>query len=293
MRPILSRALDAIAAVASRLWPATRLIRLTPVAIRRRVFARLADRAWPRTEATVRWLGATMRLDLRDDVQRSIFFGLYEREELALLRKYIRPGDVVVDVGANVGFHTCHLARQVGPRGHVYAFEPEPRNIERLTNNVGLNGFTDRVSIHPVALSHEDGSARFFRASDDHSGWGSLNRYGEHVDHIEVETRTVDSLIEREGLKEVALLKVDVEGADFDVYRGAAKALTKRVFRHIMAEWNGVWFPGQGRTFRSFIEHFGEFGYRPITPMMDMSAKFESGELDANGRIINVVFQRR
>ena len=290
------------------------------MAIRGRVCARLADLALPRTEATARWAGVRMGLDLQDDLQRSIFFGLFERDELALLRKYVRPGDVILDVGANVGFYTCHLARQVGPRGHVYAFEPEPRNIERLTKNVELNGFTNRVTVHPVALSYEDGAAPFFRASDDHSGWGSLNRYGEHVDHIEVETQTVDSLIEREGLKEIALLKVDVEGADFDVYRGAAKALAKRVFRHIMAEWNGVWFPGQGRTFRSFVERFGEFGYRLIPPMVDMSAavfitllrgeeaesfarsvveflsdtrKFESGELDATGRIINVVFQRR
>lgn len=233
-----------------------------------------------------------MRLDLKDDVQRSIYFGLFEVEELDLLRDYVRPGDRVIDVGANVGFYTCHVARWVGPSGHVYAFEPEPRNVERLEANVALNGLQDRVSVRPVALSYEEGKAQFNRAAGEHSGWGSLNRYGEHVDHIVVTTQTVDSVVESEGLDEVALLKVDVEGADFDVYRGAEKTLARRGFRHIMSEWNGVWFPEQGRTFQGFIDHFGAFGYVPIAPLREMVAEYVGGTRDADGEIINVVFER-
>ena len=234
-----------------------------------------------------------MRLDLRDDVQRAIYFELFEREELEYLRVRVRPGDVCLDVGANIGFYTCQLARWVGTAGQVHAFEPEPRNVARLTANLELNDLAEQVTVHAAALSDQKGSAAFNRAAENHSGWGSLERYEDfHSDHIEVDTRTVDDVLDSHGLDEVALLKVDVEGTDFAVYRGAAKALGRSAFRFVMAEWNGVWFPEQGRSFRDFTNHFGEFGYRPIESQRTLADAYQRGELDPTDRIVNVLYER-
>ena len=233
-----------------------------------------------------------MNLDLNDDIQRAIYFGMFERDELEFLRGCVGQGDVCIDAGANVGFYTCHLASWVGSLGHVHAFEPEPKNAERLAVNVRLNGFSPRVTIHPEALSFEKGHARFNRAASGRSGWGSFHRYEGHVETIEVETETVDGLMEEQGLDQIALLKVDVEGADFDVYRGASKTLEKRAARYVMAEWNGVWFPRQGRSFRDFTSHFAQYGYRPLLPERSVIDRYAGDEVEALGKIVNVVFGR-
>ncbi|MDH3224245.1 MAG: FkbM family methyltransferase [Gemmatimonadota bacterium] len=70
-----------------------------------------------------------------DDVQRRIFFGIFEQKEIALVKGLVGRGDVCLDVGANVGFYACHLGRLVGSTGKVFAFEPEPRNAVRLETN--------------------------------------------------------------------------------------------------------------------------------------------------------------
>ena len=76
------------------------------------------------------------------------------------------------------------------------------------------------------------------------------------------------------------------------VYRGAERALERQRVRLVMAEWNGVWFPDQGWSFGDFTEYFERFGYRPIEPQRATIGSYESGEYDANGRVVNIVFER-
>lgn len=292
LRSLLRPAFEGLTGAVLASWTLTRLLRRAPLPVRGRIFHRLAERPLARAAVTARCAGIRMELDLGDDVQRAIYFGMFEREELELLRGCVGPDDVCIDAGANVGFFACHLARWVGPRGHVHAFEPEPRNVGRLAANLALNGLSSRVTLHPVALSAERGRARFNRAGGDHSGWGSLHRDEMHLQTIEVETTTIDAFVEEAGLEEVALLKIDVEGADFDVYHGAERLLGRRGVRCVMAEWNGVWFPRQGRSFRDFTGAFTRFGYRPIPAQRAMVEDLEERGGEAVGRILNVVFLR-
>src|SRR5688572_5258274 len=101
--------------------------------------------------------GARMTCDLRDHVQRQIyFFGAYEPIETYLFRLLLRPGMVVVDVGANVGLYTLIAAGEVGVRGEVHAFEPVPETFERLVDHVMVNGVADIVRANPVGLWHKN-----------------------------------------------------------------------------------------------------------------------------------------
>ena len=92
----------------------------------------------------------TMKLDLRDNTQRRIYYLAHERSEVAFVKRFLRRGDVVLDVGANVGYFTLIAARNVGPNREVHAFEPVPANYEALKANVGLNGF-DQVRLNQAA----------------------------------------------------------------------------------------------------------------------------------------------
>lgn len=141
------------------------------------------------------------------------YFGEMEPRQTAAMAAEIRPGNVVFDIGANVGYYTILASRVAGPSGKVVAFEPLLRNIEFLRRHVELNNAAN-VVVMPVALSDTTGSARF--SIGDNSAVGHIGSDGE----IEVETTTVDAVIERLGFIP-DVMKIDVEGAEKAVLTGA------------------------------------------------------------------------
>ena len=148
------------------------------------------------------------------------WLGTYERETQQAFRTLVREGDVVLDIGANVGFFTLLAARRTGPGGSVYAFEPLPRNLAYLRRHLELNSVTN-VEVLPVALSSSAGTARFGSAAN--PAMGGLAVEGE----LEVRTETLDELVASKRVRPPGFLKIDVEGAEYDVLMGAAATLTR------------------------------------------------------------------
>lgn len=146
--------------------------------------------------------------------------GLYELRKAAEIRRRLRPGGVFVDVGANQGDFTLLAASLVGPAGRVVAFEPDPDNVAALRENLRLNGFAN-VEVRAVALADEAGSATLHRSAI--SGWHSLNEGGNTGGRppITVALERLDDL----GLTRLDVLKIDVEGAENAVIRGAMNTL--------------------------------------------------------------------
>jgi FkbM family methyltransferase len=136
----------------------------------------------------------------------------------------LRPGDVVYDVGANIGFFTMLCARLVGPDGRVYAFEPMPANAAALRHNLALNGFQN-VEVVEAAASDADGTATLLvsRWSAFHrlEGEGFRSRNWQDEATMEVQTVRLDEFAAQDGVRAPNLVKVDVEGAEADVIRGA------------------------------------------------------------------------
>lgn len=140
----------------------------------------------------------------------------------------IRPGDCFWDVGCNVGFLTVIGARMVGGNGKVFAFDPVPRHVQITEQNIKANGFTN-TRVLQMALSSQAGTAKFGVApiaSQSTLAASGLARAGATV--IEVQTQTVDQLIEQQGLTAPNVVKIDVEGAEVDVLRGMAQTLRQR-----------------------------------------------------------------
>ena len=146
-------------------------------------------------------------------------------EEYHAFRGAVRPGSVVLDVGANVGSYTLLFAFWTAPAGRGFAFEPSPDAREGLRQHLALNGVDDRVEIVPVAASAEVGTARFHL--DGASGSNALAvGHDRAAASIDVETTTIDAFCERRGIRP-DVVKIDVEGAELDVLRGARRVLAR------------------------------------------------------------------
>jgi FkbM family methyltransferase len=153
------------------------------------------------------------------------FFGTYEPEVRAALSR-LQPGEVAVDIGANVGWHTLLMAARVGPRGHVYAFEPNPSTRGRLRAAVEANALA-QVSVDPRAVA-DSPQPRAFEAPDAGHVWDGTGRLTGDAGPagVEVPCTTLDEFTAERRLATLTLVKIDVEGWELAVLRGARRVLT-------------------------------------------------------------------
>lgn len=158
-----------------------------------------------------------------------LLFQNFEEETRAFLKAFLRPGDVFLDVGANVGLFTLLAARHVGGSGKVHAFEPVRKTHARLIENVRLNGLTN-VTCHCIALSDTIGEATITVAGEGFDAWNSLGKpyMGGVVGTETVATTTLDEFVERHSLTgRISAIKIDVEGWESRVLAGANRTLSR------------------------------------------------------------------
>ncbi|MCU0317341.1 MAG: FkbM family methyltransferase [Fimbriimonadaceae bacterium] len=162
---------------------------------------------------------------------RSTFIkGRYEAVRCQILSDLILPGMIVWDVGAHCGYTVLLACRRVGDRGKVFAFEPNPENLWYLRSHIEWNGISN-ATVFPCALAGEVGEATFVLRG---SGTGSLG----HIDggrEISVIVRTVDEIVSTGEAVGPDFIKMDVEGAELDLLRGAIGALVTRPVRLLIA----------------------------------------------------------
>lgn len=227
------------------------------------IVSRLRGERMPAASIIARCGGLLFDLDLRDDVQRAIYFNAYDRADLDAVLPRVHSGGTCLDVGANVGFYTLHLARRVGTRGRVYAFEPDARLANMIERNCRLNGFEQIVKVHRVAISDSAGIARFYRSTPGHSGWGSLVEFADIADSVdEVPTATLDSILGAERVGVVDLMKMDIEANELEGLAGARDTLRAGRIHHVLIEFNGVRLAERGRTLDEMVALFADVGYQ-------------------------------
>ncbi len=145
--------------------------------------------------------------------------------QMYVWQRYLRPDDLFIDVGANIGIYTI-FALDIG--AHVVACEPDPHNYQRLTEHVRINGYS--AELLNVALADRPGSLRLTQGLDSYNHLVLDGGEG-----IEVEARTLDDII---GDRHVDGVKVDVEGAERLVLEGAEKALAEKRIALMQIEWS-------------------------------------------------------
>jgi len=156
-------------------------------------------------------------------VERSMFRGTYEPGNVRVIQNHVRPGDRCMDVGANVGAMTLAMAQAAGMSGRVYAFEPGPPFFERLTRNVKLNpAYMNVIRCENLGVSDATGTLRW---AEDPSDLGRGNGGVVESGGVEVPVVTLDAYAAEHVDGRVAFVKVDVEGWELHVLRGARALL--------------------------------------------------------------------
>jgi len=213
-------------------------------------------------------------VDLADHViGLNIVRGRYEAAEIEFVQQLLNPGDSVVDIGAHIGFFAMQMAASVGPAGHVCAFEPFEANAALLERSIEENRFTERVRFERAAVGDRSGTAMLtFPVETLNSGGAYLLRDGTAPLKGNLEKSVpVVALDDLDLRRPVRFIKMDVEGAEPRVIRGAMRVLSadRPV---ILSELHPVQLErASGVTADEFLTQLHGLGYSAHT--IDGSAK--------------------
>ena len=186
--------------------------------------------AQDKTEGKRMWLVShylrARTLILRNAIRRNVWIadGLNVLMSLA-----IEPGDIVFDIGANVGWRTERAAWLTGKNGKVHSFEPSPTTCKNLRRRLVCMGLSN-VVVNEVALGAEPGAATLYEYAENYGGSSSLRTGAAPGQHLTAETsveiKTLDDYVKQNLITNVRLVKMDIQGSEIDVLRGARSFLT-------------------------------------------------------------------
>ena len=171
--------------------------------------------------------GFQLQLDLRDRMQSVIFMKrCHEPETEVIFKEVAKSCQVFFDVGANIGYFSF-LVKQLSPRAQIYSFEPLPQNIDAFKINRDINQFS-LMELNEVCIADEEGETEFLIPPPAESGWGRMA----HRDlfsgkKIKRPVITLDGFCRRRNISRVDLIKIDVEGYEFKVLKGAMEMIEK------------------------------------------------------------------
>jgi FkbM family methyltransferase len=158
----------------------------------------------------------------------------FDPHVLSILRDFIEPGTVFVDVGANIGWFTLIGSRLTGPKGRVFAIEPDPRNCGILRRNIAHND-CGNVTVYPVAAGAMDGKAFLYRSTDN-QGDHRLSVASDRTDRVTVRVRTLDALLARRTNR-IDVVKMDTQGSEAAVLTGMKQLLAANPRVRIILEF--------------------------------------------------------
>lgn len=186
-------------------------------------------------------------VDLRDKAlsPHLMLQGYWEMWITSALARLTKPGTLAIDIGANLGYYTLLLADAVGSTGNVIAFEPNPRLANMTRTSVGINNFGNRVSVREEAVGHtavglltlaipraNPQNALIMQSEAQKQGF--KNVHGDYAQFVQVKSITLDSL----NLTNVGMVKIDAEGAEYNIWRGMQSTINNNPGIQICLEFN-------------------------------------------------------
>ncbi len=188
-----------------------------------------------------------MILDKNDVMQLSLFD--YESVETDIVKTNVKKNDIVVDVGANIGYYTLLMAKN---NAVVNSYEPEPQNFNLLKKNVILNNFSSNINLFNKAVSDFNGNSKLV-LSDHSTGQHKLdtNRFG---------TRTIDVEVTKIELDKIDFAKIDVEGTELNVLKGM-----KTLPNKMLVEFNSINLKESGSNYNDFFNFLNKYKIKEIS----------------------------
>ena len=240
-----------------------------------RAFLRTPIRGKTRLRAiTDRWLTPASGIELcavgpcivplshEHTATRDMAYGAYENREIEAIKAIVKPGDIVADVGANVGYLAAHLAAMAGPAGKVYTFEPAPTALQCLRQTAASNRYGN-IEVYASAVSDRSGMTTFFETESILShGYGRIDvrpsAKFSRVKEITVPVTSLDEMFREVDRQRFSFVKIDVEGQERQVIHGMEQLLTSGRRPFIMTEVtiNDTWI-GELRDYSAFLAKYG------------------------------------
>src|SRR5438445_1625351 len=198
----------------------------------------------------------------RGNVSRDLYLGQFEEDVTDFFVHYLRPGMVVIDVGANIGVYSLLSAKYVGERGAVHAFEPTPDTFAQLCTNAALNRLSC-IRTNRLAVSDKSGTSSLYLYNQNAMNSLAMQDWvGSAVGQVQVDTVSLDEYVRAAELGRVDLLKVDAEGAELRVLQGAVELLERPKSPVVVCEFADKTTRNFGYEAAAIREYLENLGYR-------------------------------
>jgi FkbM family methyltransferase len=230
----------------------------------------------------VRWL-------IRNDhISQSIRQGRFENKERAFVERFLQRGMMVLDIGAHHGFYTLLASQCVGAEGRVISFEPSQRERDALLQHVRLNR-CENVAVQELALGNEEKETSLYVAEELTTGCNSLRPpivLG-GTSPMRVEVMRLDNWLQKQKISHVDFIKLDVEGGELDVLKGAHELLERRPRPVILTEVQDIRTEPWGYPAKEIIEHMSQKGFKWFEIEKDGNViVFEAGASRLDGNFV-------
>lgn len=236
------------------------------IPFRSKLYNLIFQKVWPYGDI-LEIQGSKMYVNVRDDnlAMRKTFQAyainrVHEETTTNLFKKTVKNGDIVVDLGANIGYFTLLAAKLVGKEGRIYAFEPETKNYNYLSKNIRLNNYNNVLAIKK-AVSDKNGKTKLYICEQD-TGHHTINQYEGIKNYkpnietkenfVEIETVTLDDFLEDKE-KAVDIIKMDVEGAEMLALSGMDGLIRKSEKLKMFIEFFPLLIKSMGDSPEDFI----------------------------------------
>jgi len=170
-------------------------------------------------------------------VEREFYLGRFENEVLKLFDKLLKTNDIVFDVGANVGLFSLLAANRLKDKVKVYAFEPSDYPFDKIRRNISLNKFKS-INTNNIGLWDHKGFVKFHLCIDEAYNSIGTNPQSEIKSSINIPVTTIDDFCQEKNITKIDILKIDSEGAEFQILNGAKRLISSLSIPIIICEYN-------------------------------------------------------
>ncbi|MFM8681682.1 MAG: FkbM family methyltransferase [Alphaproteobacteria bacterium] len=191
------------------------------------------------------------------------FYGAFRPEVSRLINRMLRPGQVAIDIGANVGMHSVIMANRVGPTGRVVVFEPDPHPMGRLRRNMALNGI-DWVTTVEAAVSARSETRTFYLHDDSIGNFANASlvaaNVGKQTASVEMQVVSIDEWMRDNPLPRVDVIKLLAQGEEYNALQGM-RGLIERDRPKIFFLYEPSYWQRQGLELMDAVRFFAGHGY--------------------------------
>lgn len=204
--------------------------------------------------------GSKMYLNLDDfGLSKHLFFNdIREPECTKIMKKWLKGGMTIVEMGANIGYYALLEASLIGNKGKIYAIEPFPSNFELLQKNIEMNFYENIVEPYNIAIGNKTGTEKLF-VSKKHNRCNMLG--SESLDFVEVKTETLDDFIADKRMPDI--IRMDIEGFEYYVLDGMKKTLHQCQACKMFIEVHPFQLYEKGLDYKKVLKTLFDLGFKP------------------------------